>query len=137
MSAGPRGTDGLTPGERMAAAFARVEQANAALDQVVRAADERAAQDPPSRREEAARRGELGPHWQRVQVRIDAGQTTLEAVLGGQDTSREAAAIREAARAQLRAAATVPGDEGSRLREEIEQIQDLVRAARRPAGGPA
>ncbi|KMM45477.1 hypothetical protein CWIS_10625, partial [Cellulomonas sp. A375-1] len=80
----------------MAAAFARLEQASAALAQVVRAADERSAREAPSRREEAARTGQLGPHWQRVQVRIDAGQTTLEAVLGGQDGSPEAVAIREA-----------------------------------------
>ena len=129
------GTEPGTPGERMAAAFARVEQASAALAQVVRAADDRGAREEPSRRQEAARRGELGPHWQRAQVRIDAGQTTLEAVLGGDDMSPEAVAIREAARAELRAAGSQPGEHGALLREQVEALQDLLRAPRGSADG--
>ncbi|CAM5780791.1 hypothetical protein [Cellulomonas persica] len=137
MSGSQPSGEQLTAGQRMAAAFARVEQASAALAQVVRAADERAARDEPSRREEAARRGQLGPHWQRAQVRIDAGQTTLEAVLGGDDTSPEAVAIREAARAELRRGATQPGEDGALLREGIAEIQDLLRTRGTAPGGSA
>lgn len=127
--------DARTPGEQMAAAFARLEQASAALAQIVRAADERSAREAPSRREEAARTGQLGPHWQRVQVRIDAGQTTLEAVLGGQDGSPEAVAIREAARRELQAAGSQPGDQGDLLRDEITAMQDLLGRLHGPGDG--
>ncbi|WP_019874652.1 hypothetical protein [Sporichthya polymorpha] len=45
-------------------------------------------------RAEKARSGELGPEQQRLQERIDAGQTSWEAVVSGADTSPEAAETR-------------------------------------------
>jgi hypothetical protein len=40
-----------------------------------------------------ARRGELGPEWQRLQQRIDLDQTTLDDVFSGRDDSADALAI--------------------------------------------
>lgn len=48
------------------------------------------------RRTAAARRGELGEDWRRLQARIDVGQTSLAAVLTGEDTSPEALRIADA-----------------------------------------
>lgn len=45
-------------------------------------------------RSEKARAGELGPEWRVVQSRIDLGQTSLEAVFSGADTTAEAEALR-------------------------------------------
>ncbi len=52
-------------------------------------------------RAEAARGGRLGPDWQAVQRRIDAGQTTLHRVFGGEDDSPAAVRLRERSRATL------------------------------------
>lgn len=41
-------------------------------------------------RAERARAGELGPEWQKIQQRIDNGQTSLQAVFSGDDQSEEA-----------------------------------------------
>lgn len=46
-------------------------------------------------RASAARSGEHGDDWQRVQRRIDAGQTSLQDVLTGVDESPEARRIRD------------------------------------------
>lgn len=69
--------------------IAQVRQANertrtdhAAYQESVRQADEDRAR--------AARNGELGPEWRRIQVRMDAGQTNLGRVFAGQDDSPEA-----------------------------------------------
>lgn len=48
-------------------------------------------------RADLARSGDLGPDWQRVQRRIDAGESTVQEVLTGRDRSAEAARIRDAA----------------------------------------
>lgn len=137
--AAPGGSSSGTAGEAMAAAFARLRSLDDELGRLVRAADERSARESPGAREEAARRGELGPHWQRAQVRIDAGLTTLEAVMGGADGSPEAVAIRQAARAQLQASTTAgPDDELTRLRDEVGALQETLTAAARrlrPDGG--
>lgn len=42
----------------------------------------------------AARAGDLGPQWQRTQERIDAGESSLEDVIQGRDTSPDAEQIR-------------------------------------------
>ncbi len=55
----------------------------------------RESQAEEERRAEAARRGELGPHWQRLQQRIDLGETTVAAIMTGVDMSPDAQAIRE------------------------------------------
>ena len=48
-------------------------------------------------RAEAARRGELGEDWKTIQERIDNGETTLEDVFSGKDTSEAAETIRKTA----------------------------------------
>ena len=50
-----------------------------------------------ARREETARNGELGPDWQKIQQRIDLGQTSVHKVLSGEDRSEAAQALRETA----------------------------------------
>jgi hypothetical protein len=57
------------------------------------------------RRAEAARSGALGPDWQEVQRRLDAGETTLEDVFGGTDTTPAAVRLREQSRATIEATA--------------------------------
>ncbi|WP_051259383.1 hypothetical protein [Schaalia suimastitidis] len=52
--------------------------------------DRRKAEEADAARAERARKGELGPEWQKVQRRIDQGHTTLDAVLSGRDDSAEA-----------------------------------------------
>ena len=52
-------------------------------------------------RANAARRGDLGPQWRIIQQRIDHHQTTLAAVLSGEDLSPEAEAIRDIQAANL------------------------------------
>jgi len=53
--------------------------------------------EPRQRRAEAARRGELGEDWKTIQERIDNGETTLEDVFSGKDTSEAAETIRKTA----------------------------------------
>jgi hypothetical protein len=52
-------------------------------------------------RAEAARSGALGPDWQDVQRRIDAGQTTLRDVFSGHDESPAAVRLLARSRANL------------------------------------
>ena len=53
---------------------------------------------------EAARRGELGDDWAKVQERIDNGETTLRDVFSGEDTSDAAASLRQTAQRNIRKA---------------------------------
>ena len=46
-------------------------------------------------RASAAREGRLGPEWQAVQRRIDAGETSVRDVFSGRDESPEARRLRE------------------------------------------
>ena len=48
-----------------------------------------------------ARQGKLGVEWQRVQQRIDLGETTLDDVMSGADDSTAARVLRDRARARL------------------------------------
>lgn len=50
---------------------------------------------------EAARRGELGDDWAKVQERIDNGETTLRDVFSGEDTSDAAASLRQTAQRNI------------------------------------
>jgi acyl-homoserine lactone acylase PvdQ len=68
------------------------------IDSAATAADDQAFDDE---RAEAARRGELGPDWQKIQQRIDLGTTTLDDVFSGRDDSREAAALLTQSRTTL------------------------------------
>lgn len=53
---------------------------------------------------EAARRGELGDDWAKIQERIDNGETTLRDVFSGEDTSDAAASLRQTAQRNIRKA---------------------------------
>ena len=57
--------------------------------------DEKANREAAEKQAEAARRGELGEDWRKVQERIDSGQTTLEDVFSGADQSDAAHALRD------------------------------------------
>jgi hypothetical protein len=68
-----------------------------------------------------ARVGKLGTEWQRVQQRIDLGETTLDDVMSGVDDSPSARALRERAEATLE----VVHDE-LELDEEPEKVDTLA-----------
>jgi hypothetical protein len=90
----------------------RLEAENAALDLE---AEENAEADAESDAEHArqARSGELGPDWAVVQRRIDLNQTTHEAVFSGEDTSSEAAKLRDLSQRNL-----------AQLREQWEALDE-------------
>lgn len=50
---------------------------------------------------EAARRGELGADWRKIQERIDNGETTLSDVFSGKDSSEAAMALRQTAQRNI------------------------------------
>ncbi|NTV39725.1 MAG: hypothetical protein HGA51_07190 [Demequinaceae bacterium] len=75
--------------------LADLEAESAAQSEGDAEADERLA--------EANRRGERGAHWRVLQRRIDQGETSLEAIMGGTDTSPEAVAVNATARKNLAA----------------------------------
>jgi hypothetical protein len=62
-------------------------------------------------RADAARRGELGPDWQEVQRRVDAGQTSLHEVFGGTDETPAAVRLRGEAQRNLSLLAAEPPPE--------------------------
>jgi hypothetical protein len=72
-------------------------------------------------RAEAARRGELGPDWQSVQRRVDAGETTLADVFGGSDETAAAVRLRDQSHATLEAMELPDdlADDVASLREEL------------------
>jgi hypothetical protein len=72
-------------------------------------------------RADAARRGEIGPDWQSVQRRIDAGETTLAAVFGGSDQTPPAVRLRDQARTTLETM-ELPED----LAEEIMTLRETL-----------
>jgi len=90
----------------------RLEVENANLD---REAEASAAADAAreAERAERARSGELGPDWAATQHRIDLNQTSLEAVFSGEDTSLEAANLRDLSQKNL-----------SQLREQWEALAE-------------
>ncbi|MGZ4747565.1 MAG: hypothetical protein ACXVYY_10795 [Oryzihumus sp.] len=62
-------------------------------------------------RADAARRGELGPQWQRLQRRIDLGETSVHAILTGKDESADADLLRATAMENTRSLAVMQEDE--------------------------
>ena len=56
-----------------------------------------------ARRASAARKGELGPEWQKIQQKIDLNKTTLADVFSGADESAEAKALSARSRTNLQA----------------------------------
>lgn len=93
------------------------------------------------RREEAARRGELGEDWKKIQERIDKGETTLSDVFSGKDNSDEAAALRFTARTNIskamqRARKDTPEDEDPfDFQEELTTLQESIAQRIRNAQG--
>lgn len=94
-------------------------------------ADREADRELTEKREEAARRGELGEDWRKIQERIDSGETTLRDVFSGKDTSDAAAALRQTAQRNItksiektRQAAGDAEDPLSVLQEELAAIRE-------------
>ncbi len=85
---------------RLAASLSSLSavQTEIEIDDMVTAAEDAAFDE---QRAEAARRGELGPEWQKIQQRIDLGTTTLDDVFSGRDDSPEAIALLAKSRATL------------------------------------
>ncbi|MGL5867023.1 MAG: hypothetical protein ACRCYX_14365 [Dermatophilaceae bacterium] len=89
-------------------------------------------------RAEQARDGLLGADWQRIQRRIDLGQTSLDAVLRGEDTSAEAHELRRTAAENSRTIAEIqeaepddPDDDDTgeifgQVRRQQAEIQELI-----------
>ena len=76
----------------------------------------------------AARRGELGPDWQEVQRRIDAGDTSLREVFGGADDTAPAVRLRgEAQRNLTLLAADTPPEVAEELAATRAQWDGLAR----------
>lgn len=93
--------------------------------------DERENSERRQEREEAARRGELGEDWKKIQERIDHGETTLSDVFSGKDTSDAAAALRHTARRnvtkamqQARKDAPEGEDPFSTLQEDLSALSE-------------
>ncbi|GAA3592768.1 hypothetical protein GCM10022198_15850 [Klugiella xanthotipulae] len=78
------------------------------VDEASRSAERDAAHDEA--RAIAARRGDLGPEWRKIQHRLDLNQTSVRDIFSGTDDSTEAQALR--ATSQQRIAA---------LREDLVQ----------------
>ena len=99
----------------------------AAVEEIERRSRQDAARDARRGAElaEAARRGDLGPDWRRVQQRVDRGETTLADVFGGRDSSPEAAALVSRSREQL---TTLVGT--ARESEDVAEAADDLAAAR-------
>jgi hypothetical protein len=85
---------------QFAALLDEVRAADAQLDREI-AAQQAEVDSAREAQAEAARAGDLGPDWRTVQSRIDLGETTLEAVFTGTDTSSAAQALREMSRRNL------------------------------------
>ncbi|WP_448630717.1 hypothetical protein [Cellulomonas soli] len=92
---------------------------------------------------EAARRGELGPEWRRVQERVDQGRTTLADVFSGKDTSPDAQALAERSRERVTQLAQAARQDES-VAEAVEEldairtrVQDALGERRPPQQGGA
>ncbi len=107
--------------------------------------EEMAAKD--EERAEQARDGVLGSDWQRIQQRIDRGETSLEAVIRGEDTSVEATELRRTASENSDALAAMqeaePDDAGEdeqgevfaqvrRQQQELQAMMAQIRQIPRP-----
>ncbi|GEN81057.1 hypothetical protein [Actinotalea fermentans] len=118
---GVPGDDALPPGA-LTRLSARIAALTSEVERIGREVEEKHA-DGDRARAEAARRGELGPHWRAVQHRIDRGETSLDAVFEGTDDSAEAQALREASRHRLAQLAEVPGDEAEAALAELAALR--------------
>jgi hypothetical protein len=78
----------------------------------------------PHAYEERVRRGDLGPQWQTMQRRIDAGETSLEALFTGKDESPLAQAMLATSRKRLTEMAQTP--EAERPASFTEALAELT-----------
>jgi hypothetical protein len=102
----PRGIDDVRLSgdfRDMAEQFMRLLQEDDEREALTAHAEDEAMAESDRLRADRARAGELGPEWRAVQARIDLGQTTLEAVFSGEDTSTEAERLRELSNRNLTA----------------------------------
>lgn len=93
--------------ERLLSIVESLEQQNESLQKEMQA-DEAEAVKAQNELAIANRRGERGPDWQVLQSRIDLNQTSMNAILSGEDISAEARRVRELLQKNVR-----------RLNEEI------------------
>lgn len=98
--AGPTDADFERLRERLEASLATISDTVASIQEAQR---EYAASDAEAeeKRAKAARAGELGADWQKVQQRIDLKETTLADVFTGRDDSPEARALLATARTTI------------------------------------
>lgn len=112
---------------------ARITSLTMAIERIGQEVDAKHAEGDRARAE-AARKGELGPHWRAVQSRLDRGETSLEAVFGGTDDSPEARALRETSRHRLAELARTPGEEATSALAELGALR--AETAGRDGGEP-
>lgn len=82
-------------------------------------------------RAKQARRGLLGPEWQRLQSRLDLNETSMTDIVSGSDDSPEAAAIRQkasekAAELHAQQVADLESDEPNELQSELNSVRAEV-----------
>lgn len=75
---------------------------------------------------DAARRGEYGDDWRIVQRRIDKEETTLDAVLMGEDKSPEAQHIRETSEERM---STFEDELDDEDKERLDSLRDELSGA--------
>ncbi len=109
--------------ERLAAVDDLVRRATTQFDRLAQP-DERDS-DAAAQRARAARAGDLGPEWQRVQQRIDLGRTSLAAVFDGSDTSREAERLRGRSRTTLSEGRTTARSGDDPMAEALDELDAL------------
>ncbi|MDU0312361.1 hypothetical protein RKE38_01580 [Phycicoccus sp. M110.8] len=78
-----------------------------------------------------ARRGELGPDWQRLQRQIDLGETSTTAVVAGVDDSPAAETIRRTAAENAREVMRVQDEALEADDPATEELSASIGAARR------
>lgn len=88
---------------QLASMFEELREVMAELERDNQEAEARSvrADQADEERAERARSGELGPEWQRIQRRIDEGETSLEDVFTGGDASSDAVELRQMATRNL------------------------------------
>ena len=105
----------------------RLESLLAEAEQMFRES-QRELRESQDQRADDAREGRLGPDWQAVQRRIDAGITTLAEVFLGRDDSPEARRLVETSRDHLEQAiedTTTPDEAAEELAAAEAQFEDL------------
>lgn len=124
--AGPTESDFERLRERLESSLSAISGTLASLQETQR---EYAASDAEAeeKRAKAARAGELGADWQKVQQRIDLKTTTLEDVFTGRDDSPEARALLGAARAKITEVSQELDREAEDSEEEtpVEEVQRM------------